>query len=129
VTEVGPQHLERFGSLENVAIAKYEIIKALPADGLGVFNWDNPHIREMYEQPYPQNRIAVSREISPADALENGPRLLASNITESHDGMQCVVTDTMTNTSEQFTTLLLGLHNVTNNFLATAVAVAECMAL
>ncbi|MEO0563357.1 MAG: Mur ligase family protein, partial [Chloroflexota bacterium] len=26
VTEVGPQHLERFGTLENIAIAKYEII-------------------------------------------------------------------------------------------------------
>ena len=41
VVEVGPQHLERFGTLENTATAKYEIIKALPPDGLGVFNWDN----------------------------------------------------------------------------------------
>ena len=29
VTEVGPQHLERFGTLENVKIAKYEIVKNL----------------------------------------------------------------------------------------------------
>src|SRR5690606_19766860 len=41
VTAVGPQHLERFGSLENTARAKYEIIEALPADGVAVFNWDD----------------------------------------------------------------------------------------
>ena len=27
VTEVGPQHLERFGSLDNIRRAKYEIVK------------------------------------------------------------------------------------------------------
>jgi UDP-N-acetylmuramoyl-tripeptide--D-alanyl-D-alanine ligase len=42
VTEVGPQHLERFGTLENTASAKYEIIANLPPDGVGIFNWDNP---------------------------------------------------------------------------------------
>jgi UDP-N-acetylmuramoyl-tripeptide--D-alanyl-D-alanine ligase len=36
ITAVGPQHLERFGSLEATARAKYEI--GSPADGVGVFN-------------------------------------------------------------------------------------------
>ena len=34
VTAIGPQHLERFGSIENIVTAKYEIISALPADGV-----------------------------------------------------------------------------------------------
>ena len=42
VTEIGPQHLERFGSLENTSRAKYEIVRNLPPDGVAVFNWDNP---------------------------------------------------------------------------------------
>ncbi len=55
VTAVGPQHLERFGSLEATARAKYEIIEALPPDGVGVFNWDNHYVRALYEKGYPAN--------------------------------------------------------------------------
>jgi len=62
VVEVGPQHLERFGTLENIAIAKYEIIKALPPDGVGIFNWDNPYVREMYERGYQDVRARLSAD-------------------------------------------------------------------
>lgn len=129
VVEVGPQHLERFGTLENVATAKYEIIKALPADGLGVFNWDNSHVRQMYEKGYPQNRLAVSREVDPANVPPNGPRFIASDISESLNGLHFTVTDTQTGEHERFETPLLGLHNVTNVLLSTAVAVHEKMPL
>jgi UDP-N-acetylmuramoyl-tripeptide--D-alanyl-D-alanine ligase len=129
VVEVGPQHLERFGSLENIARAKYEIIKALPPDGLGVFNWDNPHVREMYERGYPANRLAVSRQLDPASVPPNGPRFIASDIQETLDALSFIVTDTETSNKEAFITPLLGLHNVTNVLLATAVAVHEGMPL
>ncbi len=125
VVEVGPQHLERFGSPENVALAKYEIIKGLPPDGVGVFNWDNTYIREMYERGYPQTRIAVSREANaPGDV-----HFTASNVVESLDGLTFTVTDRQTGQQEEFRTPLLGLHNVTNLLLATAVAVHERMTL
>lgn len=129
VVEVGPQHLERFGSLENVALAKYEIIIALPPDGVGVFNWDNPYIRGMIARGYPQTRIAVSRELDPAKAAENGVRFVASEVNESLEGLAFTVTDTQTGQQEEFRTPLLGLHNVTNLLLATAVAVHENMTL
>jgi len=127
--EVGPQHLERFGSLDNTATAKYELIKALPSDGLGVFNWDNPYTRAMYEKGYPQNRIAVSREIDPANVPAGGPRFVASDVSEGLDGLRFTVTDTQTGEVERFETPLLGQHNVTNLLLATAVAVHEGMPL
>jgi UDP-N-acetylmuramoyl-tripeptide--D-alanyl-D-alanine ligase len=129
VVEVGPQHLERFGSLENTAIAKYEIIKALPPGGVGVFNWDNRYVREMYERGYPNTRLAVSREVDPANVPGNGPRFIASEISESLDGLRFKVTDKQTGESEIFETPLLGQHNVTNVLLATAVAVHEGMKL
>ncbi len=127
--EVGPQHLERFGTLENTAKAKYELIKALPPDGVGVFNWDNPYVREMYERGYPTTRLGVSREIDPAAVSAGGPRFVASAITETLDGLSFTVTDTQTGESELFATPVIGLHNVTNILLATAVAIHERMPL
>jgi UDP-N-acetylmuramoyl-tripeptide--D-alanyl-D-alanine ligase len=129
VVEVGPQHLERFGSLENIAKAKYEIIKNLPPDGVGVFNWDNPYVREMYERGYPQIRIAVSRELDPANLPPNPPRFVASEVSETLGGLRFTVTDTQTGERAAFETPLLGLHNVTNILLSTAVAVHEGMSL
>ncbi len=129
VVEVGPQHLERFGSLENVARAKYEIIKALPAGGVGVFNWDNPFVRAMYERGHPQTRIAVSRELDPAAVPPGGPRFIAANIVETAEALAFTVTDTATGAQEPFSAPLLGLHNVTNILLATAVAVHEGLSL
>jgi UDP-N-acetylmuramoyl-tripeptide--D-alanyl-D-alanine ligase len=129
VVEVGPQHLERFGTLENTAKAKYEIIEALPVDGLGVFNWDNPYVRTMYERGYPDKRIAVSKAIAPDDVPEGGPRFVASEIEETLDGLTFTVTDVERGESEPFTTSIVGEHNVTNILLATAVAVHEGMSL
>jgi UDP-N-acetylmuramoyl-tripeptide--D-alanyl-D-alanine ligase len=129
IIEVGPQHLERFGTLENVMTAKYELIKALPPDGVGIFNWDNSYVREMYERGYPQTRIAISREVDPASAPADGPRFIATGNEESLDGLQFVVHDRKTGEKEAFLTPLLGLHNVTNILLATAVAVHEGMPL
>ncbi len=129
VVEVGPQHLERFGTVENIATAKYEIIKALPPDGVGVFNWDNPYVRQMYERDYPKTRLAVSRMVDPTNGPAGGPRFIASGISESLDGLRFTVTDTQTDEHEVFETALLGEHNVTNVLLATAVAIHEGMKL
>lgn len=41
VTSVGEMHLETFGSVEDVARTKFELIESLPADGLGVVNIDS----------------------------------------------------------------------------------------
>jgi UDP-N-acetylmuramoyl-tripeptide--D-alanyl-D-alanine ligase len=129
IVEVGPQHLERFGSLENIMHAKYELVKALPPDGVGIFNWDNSYVRQMYERGYPQTRIAVSRTISPDAIIPDGPRFIASDIMETLDGLRFKVTDVQSSTSELFQAPVPGEHNVTNILLATAVAVHEGMTL
>ena len=119
VTAVGPQHLERFGSIEATARAKYEIIAALPPDGVGVFNWDNHEVRVMYERGYPDTRIAVTWENAEhATQL----RFLARNVQETIEGLSFDVIDTFLQESEHFTTRLVGKHNVTNILLAAAVA-------
>lgn len=40
ITAVGEQHLESFGSIENVQAAKFELIDSLPADGTAILNND-----------------------------------------------------------------------------------------
>lgn len=49
VTNVGPTHLERLGSMERIAQAKSELLQALPAHGLALLNGDDPRVRAMAE--------------------------------------------------------------------------------
>lgn len=45
VTSIGPQHLNTFGSQENITHEKMQMIEMLPEDGFGALNYDNPFIR------------------------------------------------------------------------------------
>jgi UDP-N-acetylmuramoyl-tripeptide--D-alanyl-D-alanine ligase len=47
VTNVGPVHLERLGSMGAIAAAKAELVAALPTDGVAVLNGDDPHVAAM----------------------------------------------------------------------------------
>lgn len=47
ITNVGPIHLERLGSLERIAQAKGELVEALPSTGFAILNGDDPLVRPM----------------------------------------------------------------------------------
>ncbi|HEX8919460.1 MAG TPA: UDP-N-acetylmuramoyl-tripeptide--D-alanyl-D-alanine ligase [Chloroflexota bacterium] len=47
VTNVGPNHLERMGTIERIARAKSELVAALPPDGLAILNGDDEWTRAM----------------------------------------------------------------------------------
>ncbi|MCB9078976.1 MAG: UDP-N-acetylmuramoyl-tripeptide--D-alanyl-D-alanine ligase [Anaerolineaceae bacterium] len=50
VTNVGPVHLERLGTMERITQAKSELVQALPSaneGGVAVLNYDDPRVRPM----------------------------------------------------------------------------------
>jgi len=47
ITNVAPVHLEFFGSIEEIARAKGELVAGLPADGTLIYNGDDPLTRRM----------------------------------------------------------------------------------
>lgn len=46
ITAVGPQHLETFGTPENVLKTKLELFDSLPENGFGVYNYDSLMLRD-----------------------------------------------------------------------------------
>jgi UDP-N-acetylmuramoyl-tripeptide--D-alanyl-D-alanine ligase len=59
ITSVGPQHLERFGSLERIEDALYETLDALPADGFGVVYAGDPATAALAERARSAGRRVV----------------------------------------------------------------------
>lgn len=49
ITGVNIQHLELFGSLENIMKAKFELILSIQKGGVIIFNYDNKLVRQMVE--------------------------------------------------------------------------------
>ena len=49
VTNVGPTHLERLGTLDHIAQAKRELVEALPPQGTAILNGDDERVNSMSE--------------------------------------------------------------------------------
>lgn len=50
LTGVNYQHASLFGNLKNTLAAKYELIEALPSDGLALFNGNNENVYSLYKK-------------------------------------------------------------------------------
>jgi UDP-N-acetylmuramoyl-tripeptide--D-alanyl-D-alanine ligase len=69
VTNVGPEHLELLGSVENVARANAEAIAALPGGGIAVVPADAPEL-----EPFLERADLVVRRFDPGSAERTGDR-------------------------------------------------------
>lgn len=58
ITNIGPAHLQGFGSMENIAKAKAEIYAILPADGIAVVNIDEAY--QPFWDPFIENRTRIT---------------------------------------------------------------------
>ena len=50
ITNVGPSHMERLGSIAAIADAKAELVESLPAAGDAILNLDDPRVAAMAER-------------------------------------------------------------------------------
>ena len=118
LTAVGPQHLERFKTIENIARAKNELIEALPADGVAIFNGDDPICRQLAA------KARVKTLLYGMNPESQGLFVRGFNPAASEDGTSFEV-EIAGREPEAARTQLLGRHNITNCLGAVAAAV-EC---
>ena len=112
ITSVGPQHLETFGSIENVVNTKFELADSISALGKIYLNGDNELIRK--KAPDYPNAVTFG--------LREGNDWRAADVTVSDRGTEFIVISPEGQTC-RYTTKLLGEHNVQNLLGAIAYAV------
>ena len=61
LTSVGPQHLDTFKTLENIIQTKYDLVRAIPADGLAVFSDDGGICADLYDKTLNTPKAIVGR--------------------------------------------------------------------
>ncbi len=119
LTEVGPQHLETFKTIDNVLNTKFELINYLPKDGIGVINIDNELIREYYENNSFKAKIVTF-------GIKQESDYKVTNYKYSPKGTEFTVRF-KDNSIYSFTTKLLGKHNLYN--LVSVIALATQMGI
>ncbi|MBQ8953025.1 MAG: UDP-N-acetylmuramoyl-tripeptide--D-alanyl-D-alanine ligase, partial [Clostridia bacterium] len=114
LTSVGPQHLETFGSVENVANTKFELIEGLPQDGLAFFASDGGEVDKLYE------RCRVKKFLTGTRGMRLDMK--AEDIAVGPKGSSFTLKDGLTGEKAACETRLLGRHNIGNIVLACCVA-------
>ena len=112
VTGIGSQHMETFGSAENIARTKAELLKNLPENGVAVVNTTSAAGEKMLEECKTSTKYAVRLD---------GEGLHAENVILSKNGSEF---DLVTQDGEKAhcKTKLLGRHNLINITLAAQMA-------
>lgn len=118
LTAIGPQHLERFKTIDNVQATKYELIEALPSSGVAIFNNDDPRCRALADRTKHVQVIRYGLE-GDGQALD----LRAEHITMGPEGLSFTMAD-RDGSHVPVRTVLLGRHNVLNILGASCAAVA-----
>ncbi|MDQ3659876.1 MAG: UDP-N-acetylmuramoyl-tripeptide--D-alanyl-D-alanine ligase [Actinomycetota bacterium] len=118
LTAIGSAHLESFGSLETIAATKYELIEALPEDGLAVMNVDDAAVRTQADST---TRVNVVRY---GLLSEFHPHITASNLSTTRSGTRFELVDTRSGESCEASTRLLGSHSIGHVLAGAAVALA-----
>ena len=121
LTSVGPEHLERFGSMDNVIKAEFELIEALPTDGVAIFNGADPTCRELAAKSRCRYVLAGGEADSHRTVWAEDVNLTSAGLEFSlclSDGRRAPVS-----------TRLLGRHNVSNILVASAAALESGLSL
>ena len=115
VTAVGEMHLETFHSVDNIFRTKFELIDALPSNGMGVVNLDSEHIASRLAH-YHSHANLVSYGVHNHDADYRAANIAYSSAQTSFD------VEFRGDIREGYATRLAGRGNILNLLAAIAVA-------
>lgn len=112
ITNVGESHIEKLGSRENIAAAKYEIVNGLKCSGTFIYSRDYPLLEQIVDREADYRirtggmDLANDLQISNVEQTDDGTRFNVSGIDEAVEIPQ------------------LGAHNASNAALALLAAEA-----
>jgi UDP-N-acetylmuramoyl-tripeptide--D-alanyl-D-alanine ligase len=120
VSNVGPVHLEFFpDGIAGIARAKYELIEALPKDGVAILNFDDPYV-SLFGKGMGARAVLYG--------TQKGAEVRAVHVAEV--GAEGVVFTVEANGERASVQLkMLGRHNVSNALAAIAVGLRSGMGL
>ncbi|KXO16377.1 UDP-N-acetylmuramoyl-tripeptide--D-alanyl-D-alanine ligase [Clostridiales bacterium KA00134] len=113
LTAIGPTHMHMFKTIENIQKTKYELIEALPKNGLGIFNYDNEYVKPLADR----EDVRVFRY-----GLENNEKLalFAKDIEVFERGSKFKLV--WKDKEMACSTKVLGKHNISNILAAASCA-------
>lgn len=109
LTAINEQHLALFGTIRTTQHTKYELLRALPVDGLAVVNSDNQYCRELLD-------TLRTRVVTFGTDATQAPRYMVQHSTTDAHGIRFECDNTT------YTAPLYGTHHAMN--IAPVIAVA-----
>ncbi|PWW24691.1 UDP-N-acetylmuramoyl-tripeptide--D-alanyl-D-alanine ligase [Geodermatophilus normandii] len=117
VLNVGSAHLGEFGSVDGIALAKGELVEALPESGTAVLNADDPRVLGM--APRTRARVVTTGRSADADVRATGVTL--------DDAARARFTLAAAGEEHPVALQVVGEHQVANALSAAAAALAAGM--
>ncbi len=114
ITSIGEQHLETFKSVETIIKTKFELADAVKGKGPVFLNYENEFIRNK----------EMNQEYK-AYALNSESDFYSKNISFSNDGTKFTFVVKETGQEQEYSTKLIGEHNILN----LTVAIGVCYSL
>ncbi|MGI4853339.1 MAG: UDP-N-acetylmuramoyl-tripeptide--D-alanyl-D-alanine ligase [Janthinobacterium lividum] len=121
ISNVAPVHLEHFpDGIDGIAAAKYELVQALPTDGIAFLNADDAYVSQFGGEREAHARFfgihAATVQVSATDVVSMGAEGMRFHVVAGHESMPAQIA-------------LLGEHNVYNALAAIAVGLESGIAL
>jgi UDP-N-acetylmuramate--alanine ligase len=113
ILNIDNDHLDYFGTLENIIKSFKNYVKLIPEDGLLVINWDDPHCREITKNT---NAKVLTYGIESQNA-----NFIARNINFNNNGFPTFDVYYNNNFYKTITLSIPGKHNIMNALACIAV--------
>lgn len=121
VLNVGSAHLGEFGSRENIAQAKGELVEALPAEGIAILNADDDLVAGM--APRTQGRVVRFSADNSATAQGDAAEYYATDIQLDDVARATFTMHSPAGDPQRVSLKVFGAHQVSNALAAAAVGI------